>query len=55
MIGNSPSLLVSGRECKITLCDLQSGSATHILRDHRKPVMALAWSPRDDNLLASGR
>ena len=48
-------MAVGGAECKITLCDLQSGSSTHVLRCHRRPVMALAWSPRDDHLLASGR
>lgn len=54
-VADAHSLIaVSGKECKITLCDLQSGSATHILQDHRKPVMALAWSPRDPHLLASG-
>ncbi len=53
--GLSSPLTVGGKECKITLCDMQSGSATHVLQSHRKPVMALAWSPRDDHLLASGR
>ena len=46
---------VGGKECKITLCDMQTGSATHILRSHRRPVLALAWSPHSDHLLASGR
>ena len=46
---------VGGGECKITLCDVGTGSATHILVCHRKPVMALAWSPCDEHLLASGR
>ena len=46
---------VGGGECKITLCDLVSGSATHVLECHRKPVMSLAWSPSSEHLLASGR
>ena len=43
-----------GGECKITLCDINSGSQTHILRGHRKPVMALKWCPSRDYLLTSG-
>ena len=45
---------VGGKECRVTLCDMESGSSTHILRFHRQPVMSLAWSPRNDHLLASG-
>ncbi|KAL5487287.1 hypothetical protein EMCRGX_G019870 [Ephydatia muelleri] len=43
-----------GGECKITLCDINSGSQTHILRGHRKPVMALKWCPSRDHILTSG-
>ena len=46
---------VGGRECKVTLCDISSGSATHILRSHHLPVMSLAWSPSNEHLLATGR
>ncbi len=45
---------VGGKECKITLCDVHSGSSTHILSSHSLPVMSLAWSPLNDFLLASG-
>lgn len=45
---------VGGKECKITLCDVQTGSSTHTLSSHRLPVMSLAWSPKDEYLLASG-
>lgn len=47
-------IAAGGRECKITLCDMNSGSQTHILRGHRKPVMAVRWSPSRDHLLTSG-
>ena len=47
-------IAVGGKECKITLCDIQTGSHTHSLRSHRQPVMSLAWSPHDEYLLASG-
>lgn len=47
-------MAVGGRECKVTLCDISSGSATHILRSHRLPVMSLAWSPSNEHLLATG-
>ena len=49
----SPST-VGGKECEITLCDIHSGSSTHILRSHSLPVMSLAWSPLNDFTLASG-
>ncbi len=49
----SPSA-VGGKECEITLCDIHSGSSTHILRSHSLPVMSLAWSPLNDFTLASG-
>ena len=46
-------IAVGGAECKVTLCDLESGSTTHILRFHSRPVLALAWSPISDHLLAT--
>ena len=39
----------------VTLCDLKSGSSSHILKHHRKPVLAVDWSPLSDYILASGR
>ncbi|XP_064385790.1 DNA excision repair protein ERCC-8-like [Halichondria panicea] len=47
-------IAVGGKECEITLCDIHSGSSTHILRSHNLPVMSLAWSPHNDFTLASG-
>ncbi len=44
---------VGGAECAVTLCDMESGSTTHKLRFHSKPVLALAWSPLSDHMLAS--
>lgn len=36
------------------LCDMTSGSTSHILRSHTAPVLALAWSPLRDHCLATG-
>lgn len=44
---------MGGAECKVTLCDMVSGSTSHILRSHTKPVLALAWSPLSEHLLAT--
>lgn len=45
---------MGGVESEITLCDIHSGSSTHILRSHTLPVMSLTWSPLNDFTLASG-
>ena len=42
------------RDSRVYLADLQSGSATHILKGHHKAVLSLAWSTRDPFILASG-
>lgn len=42
------------RDSRVYLADLQSGSATHILKGHKKAVLSLAWSTRDPSMLASG-
>eukprot|EP00795_Rhopilema_esculentum_P004852 gene4852-21181_t len=39
---------------KVILCDLKSGSSTHSLRGHKKAILAVSWSPRNENILASG-
>uniref|UniRef100_A0A8C5QKW3 DNA excision repair protein ERCC-8 n=1 Tax=Leptobrachium leishanense TaxID=445787 RepID=A0A8C5QKW3_9ANUR len=38
---------------KVQLCDLNSGSCSHILQGHRGEVLAVRWSPRYDYILAT--
>ncbi|XP_029648446.1 DNA excision repair protein ERCC-8 [Octopus sinensis] len=38
----------------LKLIDMKSGSATHSLRGHQKPVQCVQWSPKDEFILASG-
>lgn len=38
---------------KVQLCDLKSGSSTHILQGHRGEVLSVCWSPRYDFILAT--
>ncbi|XP_030851877.1 DNA excision repair protein ERCC-8 [Strongylocentrotus purpuratus] len=37
-----------------TLCDLKSGSSTHILKGHKASVVCVQWSSKDEFLLATG-
>ena len=41
-------------DSRVYLCDLKSGSATHILRGHSSSVLSVAWSPQNEYLLVSG-
>ena len=41
-------------DSRVYLCDLKSGSATHILRGHSSAVLSVSWSPSNEYLLASG-
>ncbi|XP_062509442.1 DNA excision repair protein ERCC-8-like [Corticium candelabrum] len=47
-------IAVGGDTEHITLCDMRSGSQSHILQGHREGVLSVCWSPRSDYLLASG-
>lgn len=47
-------IAVACKNSRVYLADMQSGSATHILKGHRKDVLSLAWSTRNPHLLASG-
>ncbi|XP_074241768.1 DNA excision repair protein ERCC-8 isoform X2 [Saimiri boliviensis] len=44
---------VGTRGPKVQLCDLKSGSCSHILQGHRQEILAVSWSPRYDYILAT--
>ncbi|MBZ3871986.1 DNA excision repair protein ERCC-8 [Sciurus carolinensis] len=44
---------VGTRGPKVKLCDLKSGSCSHILQGHRQEILAVSWSPRYDYILAT--
>nr|XP_035956975.1 DNA excision repair protein ERCC-8 isoform X7 [Halichoerus grypus] len=44
---------VGTRGPKVQLCDLKSGSCSHILQGHRQEIMAVSWSPRCEYVLAT--
>ena len=51
----SHSLIAAATENSLVhLCDLNSGSATHVLRGHSDAVLSVSWSPSNEYLLASG-
>ncbi|ORX46676.1 WD40 repeat-like protein [Piromyces finnis] len=54
-IAHSHTLIATGTKSSyVTLCDLRSGSQSHILIGHKNPVISLDWSPCNEYLLASG-
>ncbi|XP_075054877.1 DNA excision repair protein ERCC-8 [Mixophyes fleayi] len=46
-------IAVGTKSPKVQLCDLKSGSCSHILQGHRAEVLSVCWSPRYDYILAS--
>uniref|UniRef100_A0A8C9QC02 DNA excision repair protein ERCC-8 n=1 Tax=Spermophilus dauricus TaxID=99837 RepID=A0A8C9QC02_SPEDA len=44
---------VGTRGPKVKLCDLKSGSCSHILQGHRQEILAVSWSPRYEYILAT--
>ena len=48
-------IAAASQSATVKLIDLKSGSATHTLKGHRRPVLTLAWSTNDEFLLATGR
>jgi DNA excision repair protein ERCC-8 len=54
-IAQTHNLIATGSTSSfVILCDLRSGSQSHILRGHKNPVVGLDWSPSNEYLLASG-
>ncbi|XP_019517086.1 PREDICTED: DNA excision repair protein ERCC-8 [Hipposideros armiger] len=45
--------IVGTRGHKVQLCDLKSGSCSHILQGHRQEILAVSWSPRSEYTLAT--
>ncbi|MEE6461271.1 hypothetical protein FKM82_001247 [Ascaphus truei] len=53
-VATKHSLIAVGtKNPKVQLCDLKSGSCSHILQGHRGEVLAVCWSPRYDYILAT--
>ncbi|XP_075382516.1 DNA excision repair protein ERCC-8 isoform X2 [Mycteria americana] len=46
-------IAVGTKSPKVQLCDLKSGSCSHILQGHRQEVLAVSWSPRHEYVLAT--
>jgi len=54
-IAQTHNLIATGTTSSyVILCDLRSGSQSHILIGHKNPVVSLDWSPSNEYLLASG-
>lgn len=46
-------IAVGTKSPKVQLCDLKSGSCSHILQGHYQEVLAVCWSPRYEYILAT--
>ncbi|XP_034956252.1 DNA excision repair protein ERCC-8 isoform X3 [Zootoca vivipara] len=44
---------VGTKSPKVQLCDLKSGSCSHILQGHKQEILAVSWSPRYEYILAT--
>jgi DNA excision repair protein ERCC-8 len=47
-------IAVGTKHNRVKLCDPSSGSSTHELAGHKSDVLAVAWSPASEYLLATG-
>lgn len=45
---------VASKDKNIYMCDLKSGSKSHVLQGHDGPVLVVKWSPRNEYVLCSG-
>ncbi len=48
-------IAAASQSSTVKLIDLKCGSATHTLRGHKAAVLTLAWSTKDEYLVATGR
>ncbi|XP_069098781.1 DNA excision repair protein ERCC-8 [Pleurodeles waltl] len=46
-------IAVGSKSPKVQLCDMKSGSCSHILQGHRGEVLSVSWSPRYEYVLAT--
>ncbi|XP_033020627.1 DNA excision repair protein ERCC-8 isoform X1 [Lacerta agilis] len=46
-------IAVGTKSPKVQLCDLKSGSCSHILQGHKQEILAVSWSPRYEYILAT--
>eukprot|EP00051_Salpingoeca_urceolata_P030152 m.492215 g.492215 ORF g.492215 m.492215 type:complete len:405 (+) comp31818_c0_seq1:221-1435(+) len=52
--GHHTLIAVAGQDCTTTLCDVRTGGQSRQLRGHTGKVFAVAWSPSNAELLATG-
>ncbi|XP_026721364.1 DNA excision repair protein ERCC-8 isoform X2 [Athene cunicularia] len=50
---NHTLIAVGTKNPDVQLCDLKSGSCSHILQGHKQEVLAVSWSPHDEYVLAT--